>query len=292
VPYPGETSRTGKTTSSGIAYTEIAFTIGSDACLAAVPANPSSTLALVGHGHGGSEQTINGVPFVATLDRMIASGWLVVSTDAAGNGWGNDASINAYVAAWTWARANLGTKRTILYGQSMGAQVLANVLHRGLVTDQVAFVSIDGALSLATAHASGSYQAAVRTAYGIASDGSDYAAKTAGHDAALLPAAGFSGTRMLLEASTGDTAIPKTSHTDVFAANVAGQPAQLVQLTGSGAHVTADNYFPTDVHAFLAPKVTRLVSKPMTVVVDNRQADSFTKVGEVWRPVTTHAVIT
>lgn len=249
--YPGETSRSTKTTGSGASYTEVLLTIGSDACVLAIPSNATPTLMLCAHGFNGSEQTINTTQMVATRDSMLASGVTLLASNATGNGWGNDASINALVAAWQWARTNLRTAATILHGQSMGGLIMANIVSRGLITDAICFVSIDGALNLdAVYKSSTTYAASIRTAYGIAADGSDYATKTAGHDPCLMSSSLFARWRIFLSASTADTSVSKVNNTDVFATRLGAQPKVLLQYTGNQEHVFPGNYFPAEVQAF------------------------------------------
>lgn len=287
--YPNEQSRLTKST--GVtSYTEVALLLDGDPCLVAIPPVLSGQVLLVAHGHSGDETTINNVRMVEIRNRMLERGWIVASSYAKGNSWGNDAGQAAYVLLWAWIVTNLGTTGTLLFGQSMGACILALVKAGGAITDALGLVTIDGALNLAVAHASASYRSAIRTAYGIASDGSDYSTKTAGHDPCLISPAGFTGARLLVEASTGDTAIPKTTHSDVFVAHITGYPAQLSRLTGTGVHVAVENYFPEAVEAFAMSTLEPLPAgdvflKRQTLTRGGNPVRAYRRYGIGWREV-------
>ena len=296
--YPGEQSRIAKVTASGTPYIELTvFPDGvADTLIVCVPDTASEVLVICAHGHNGNQTTINSTRMIETRDRFIDNGWVVASPFAHGNSWGNDVCIADYVRVHGWAVTNLSTTKTLLHGQSMGALNLVNVLSRNAIPDVLGFVSIDGALNLATAFASGSYKSAIRTAYGIASDDSDYAALTAGHDGVLLSPNSFNGTRILLEASPADTSISKTNNADLFYSNVVGHPAIFQRLTGAGVHVDPGNYFPAEVEAFFlaalqpAPEpVQGTYSLALDMFLnDERKVYALVPRGDVWVPADPH----
>jgi len=296
--YPGEQSRATKVTASGTSYIELTiYPDGvTDTLLICLPDDATDVLVICAHGHNGNQATINSSRMIETRDRFIDNGWIVASPFAHGNSWGNDVCIADYVRVHAWSTLNLSTTKTLLHGQSMGGLNLVNVLSRNAIPDVLAFVSIDGALNLATAFAAAAYKSAIRAAYGIAADGSDYAALTAGHDGVLLPPSSFDGTRILLEASPADTSISKTNNADLFYANVAGHPLVFQRLTGAGVHVDPGNYFPDEVEAFFiaalqpAPEpIDGTYSPALDMFLnDGRKVYAFVPRDGVWVPVESH----
>lgn len=292
--YPNEVSRLTKATANGTSYVEVTLTLDGDTCLVCVPSDTATKLLLCAHGHSGDQTTINNVRMITTRDRMIDQGWIVAASYAKGNSWGNDAGQSAHVLLSTWAHAQFPITDTVLHGQSMGGLIMALIYANGTITDARGLVTIDGAVNLAVAHASASYRSAIRTAYGIASDGSDYSTKTIGHDPCLIDAGGYTGKRLLIEASTGDTAIPKTSHSDVFVTHITGYPAQLSRLTGTGVHVAVENYFPEAVEAFALSTLEPLPAgdvflKRQALAHEGNPVRAYRRYGIGWREV--HAYV-
>jgi hypothetical protein len=290
MPYPNEVSRLSKTTANGTAYVEVTLSLDGDTCLVCIPSEDATALLLCAHGHSGDQTTINNVRMVETRDRMIDQGWIVASSYAQGNSWGNQAGQDAYVLLSEWVHTQFPVTDTVFHGQSMGGLIVALLYANDVIPDVRGMVTIDGAVNLSVAHANASYRSAIRTAYGIASDGSDYAAKTVGHDPCVIAATLYDGKRMLLEASTGDTAIPKAQHADVFVTHIDGHPAQLSRLTGTGPHVDVSNYFPADVEAFVLSTLEPLPAGDVfwarkSVFVDGELARVLSRVGVCWQPV-------
>jgi hypothetical protein len=266
--YPGEISRSSKSTALGTSYVEAVvdpFGVG-DTLLVCVPASVADgadvTVMMCAHGHNGSEQTINNSQMVSTRDKALDKGWLVISAYAHGNAWSNDTALADYARIPTWVGETWTLEHLLLHGQSMGALTMANFYSRRLATKIRGMVGIDGAYNLAQAYSQATYKPSIRAAYGIASDDSDYAEKTAGHDATLLEATTFTGRRLFISASPADTAIPKVDHSDVFVAMLGSEPADLEVVEGTGGHVTSPNYFPTSAHAFFDEAILNAVDDP------------------------------
>lgn len=221
--------------------------VGSDSAFLMVPQyQRSRTRHLVIHVHAMGEPSVD---YCATDPRqrpvtsaLLAAGYIVAASTAAGDNWGNQAALDAYAALHT-AIANLGytVDKTIVLGVSMGG-VPALLAYAGSILPRIAgFVGICPATNLGQAWLNGALTTAIRDAYGIAVDGSDYASKTAGHDPMLLAASAWNGKRLLMFASPDDTTIPKASHADALAARATGAAVAEV-VTCSGAHGDADQY--------------------------------------------------
>lgn len=295
--YPGEISRSTKSTALGTSYVEtVVNPFGSgDSLLVCVPAAVADgadvTVMLCAHGHNGSEQTINNPQMLSTRDKALDKGWLVISAYAHGNAWANDTALADYARIPTWVGQTWTIAHLLLHGQSMGALTMANFYSRRLARKIRGMVGIDGAYNLAQAYSQSAYRPSIRAAYGIASDGSDYAAKTAGHDATLLPPATFTGRRLFVSASPADVAIPKVSHSDVFVAMLGTEPADLEVVEGTGGHVTSPNYFPSAAHAFFDEAIANAVNddpveplwpEPIPFPEGIRDVTLYAKAGGEW----------
>lgn len=299
--YPNEISRTAKQTANGAAYTELSIQpYGvADATLVCIPASVADgaavNLAIAAHGSGGNEQQINLARMVSTRDGMLDRGWIVASAMAHDRAWANDTALADFTRVHDWVNDTWQVTHTLLHGESMGGLTMMVLASQARIPTVRAVVSIDGALNLRAAYdqAGQTYGAQIRTAYGIASDGSDYAAKTAGHDAVLLNMTTFNRIRLFVEGSPNDLHIPKTSHSDVFVANLGNNALELVTRTGTGTHVTAENFFPADVLAFYDNAIANAPADPPPPIIPDLPAGPMvtnieTKAwtGKKWEPAT------
>lgn len=257
--YANETARVTKSTASGTSYIELTvFPFGgTDKALVCVPTAKAdgtpSVLAMAAHGSGGNEQQINIDRMLSTRDGWLDRGWIVASAFAHDRAWASNAALTDFTNVHAWVNAIWPVTDTMLHGESMGGLTMMVLASKHLIPTVRAAVSIDGALNLRSAYdnTGQTYGTQIKAAYGIATDGSDYAAKTAGHDAVLLDMTTFNGLHLFVEGSPNDAHIPKTQNADVFVANLGNNAARLVTKTGTGTHVTAENFFPTDVLAFM-----------------------------------------
>lgn len=254
--YPGESTRTAGTTSGGTAYLDVtvdpmASGVTSRVLIPntvdAAGSGSNVVLVIVAHGRGDNASHINAARFVATRDGCLDRKWVLISSDAHGNAWSNQTALDDYRRCYDWAASIWNVTDVLLHGWSMGGLTVVNLAGKETIPKVRGTVSIDGALSLANEPSI--YTAEVRTAYGVASDGSDYAAKTAGFDPCVVSASAWTGKPLFIEASTGDTLIIKANHSDVFVPRVTSL-APVTYKVGSGAHVADANFMPSDVLAF------------------------------------------
>lgn len=257
--YANETARTTKTTASGTSYIELTVYPfgGTDKALVCVPTakadGVTSVLAIAAHGSGGNEQQINLARMVSTRDGWLDRGFIVASAMAHDRAWANNAALTDIVNVHAWVNAIWPVRDTLLHGESMGGLTMLVLASKDMIPTIRAVASIDGALNMRHAYdnTAQAYGSQIRAAYGIAADGSDYAAKTAGHDAVLLDMTTFNGLHLFIEGSPNDVHIPKAQNADVFVANLGANAEVLATRTGTGTHVTAENFFPNDVLAFM-----------------------------------------
>ena len=189
-------------------------------------------------------------PAVAALNNL---GCTVAASVMHSNNWGNQQGIDDNLDLYNRIVQYFGTPSdVIMLGGSMGGLASLLAVADGRIPNIRGVALIDGVCNLSAIFGAnaGTYASAIRTAYGIASDGSDYATKTAGHDPMLLPASTYAGLRLRFYASTSDTDVPKAQNADAFAARVASVATESEVLTHVGGHLPTYAAWPADVVAF------------------------------------------
>lgn len=176
----------------------------------------------------------------AVASAFVNAGYITLSAanNSNINTWGSDAGIAAYKTAYDWARARFNIGPIVAYGNSMGGLESLLVIARKAIPGIVAWIGTVPVSSLATAHAKSDFTGSLRTAYGIASDGSDYDAKTAGHDPVFMPPAAFRGLPVWALVATDDTAVPPGGHFDLLQPILAVHAAEMVRINVTGGHST------------------------------------------------------
>jgi len=91
----------------------------------------------------------------------------------------------------------------------------------------------------------------IRAAYGIAADGSDYAAKTAGYDPALRSPADFKGVPIWSTYSTLDTSVPASSHTLTMDEHLQATNTLNLLDTQEAGHNTSSRFQVARLQAFI-----------------------------------------
>lgn len=224
------------------------FTVGGLAAELLTPVHPNGHLVVYHLGSSETEASWRTSSDKATIRAALsAAGYMVASVDAEYN-WGNQTAVNAYAALIAAVEALTSVDKVLHVAQSMGGLASLVGISQGAFQAD-GWAGIFPACSLAQPYA-GSFTAVIKTAYGIASDGSDYASKTAGHDPVLMSGSLFT-LPMRFYASTADTVIPKASHTDVMAALVAATTPESTVVACSGDHGDPSHFQPTDLVDFL-----------------------------------------
>lgn len=184
---------------------------------------------------------------------LLSKGWMVAAAALNGNNWGNAASQTTLRALHDYIVANHGISKTVLLGQSMGGLVSLSVLAAGVLSTVKGWAGVVPVCNLADMFRSNSnppYSAQIRAAYGIASDGSDYASKTSGFDPVLLNGFAFTGRRMRFYASNADTVVPRAAHSNTMSALVAPYAVESVVVSHTGNHSDTSAYQPADLVPF------------------------------------------
>lgn len=192
------------------------------------------------HGNGSDQNhwatNANGI---VVKDALVGAGYAFLGVTYAANKstWGAQASLDAYVAAYNWARKFVPIESVSFYANSMGGIESELTLADRRIPGVVAWVGTSPTANLADNYTGGGGQftAVINTAYGI-TDPSQYAAATAGHDPALLSPAAFRGLPMLFLAATDDTTVSKANNADLLASRLTRYSNVTLQTGITGGH--------------------------------------------------------
>jgi acetyl esterase/lipase len=192
------------------------------------------------HGAGGSEhQFSDAASQKQVMLAALAAGYIVVSAsdNIYASGFGADAAIECYPLAYQWARDNFNIGPVVFHVNSMGGIESLITLSQRRIPGVVAWCGTSPTSNLRTAYDNAAFTASIAGAYGIAGDGSDYAAKTTGHDPMLLDGDAFRGLPMMFLHATDDAVIPKATNTDMFKARIAPFALEVIDVGGiTGGH--------------------------------------------------------
>lgn len=201
------------------------------------------------HGNGQSAQSIVGAAApLAVQKSLLDAGFIVAAHDQHGNNWGSDQAVDDLVATYRYIRDKYALGPVVLLGESMGG--LSS--QRAIIDRRIPVVGWAGLYPVCDLRwmYDNLDAAAIRTAHGIASDGSDYATKTEGRNPILAPPDAFRGLPMRFYVSPGDTRVPRVNHGDPQAARLASFAKECAVVTASGEHGDASHWQGTDLAAF------------------------------------------
>lgn len=233
------------------------------------PYNSANPTPVVIHTHGSGETEtglISDSRKFACRDALINAGYILAASNARGNNWGNQASVDDYAALEKYLRTNYNVKGVALWGQSMGGLDALSVITQGKIAVVGALLTYP-VCSLANLYGLGTYTSAINTAYGITGTGiATYSNKTYGMDPALKPANAFKDMPMRFYASSGDTVVPKSANTDVMRSIVASTRTEAEIIVCTGEHGDASHFQASDYLAFFGrcfAATSRTVSIPL-----------------------------
>lgn len=238
---------------------------------AAVPYNAANPTGVILYLHGsGENQTglVTETVKFACRDALLDAGYILAGTNAHGNNWGNQSSVDDHAALEKYVRANYNVKGVALWGQSMGGLDALSVVAQGKIPVLGALLAYP-VCNLANLYSLGGFTSAINTAYGITGTGNaTYANLTYGMDPVLKPASAFRDTPMRFYASAGDTTVPKANNTDALIAIVGASRAEASLVVCSGNHGDASHFVPSEYVAFF-DRVFRSRACTITVNVKN-----------------------
>ena len=204
------------------------------------------------HGAGETARDLTGDPnHTGIIAGMMQAGYIVAASDAAGDNWGNAAGQAAMVALDGYVTTNFNVTKSAILGESMGGLCGLSLIAAGTIANCLGFYGIYPVCSLSTLFASnaGPFSPAIRTAYGIAANGSDYSSKTSGFDPLLVSAASFA-TRLRFTASASDVTVGKTANSDAMSAHCTSATEASV-VTCSRLHGDLSHFQSADLVSFL-----------------------------------------
>lgn len=185
--------------------------------------------------------------------NLLSDGYAVLSGENGGlQNWGNETALDAVLDQYRWFRDRYALGPVVMLGSSMGNLACGLTIARREIPNIVGWYGIDPVLSLSAVFADVQHRSKIITAYGIAGDGSDYAAKTAGHDPMLFDAADFRGIPVRFAASPDDTVVLESQNTTPMLAKLAGTAAEASLFPRTGSHVATSHFNLADLRSFLA----------------------------------------
>jgi acetyl esterase/lipase len=198
------------------------------------------------HGNGSNETHFaDNAAGKAVANAFLSAGYIAVS---AANGpnvstWGAQAGLDAYYAAYQYVRDHYSIGPVVFYGNSMGGLESLLSLAERRIPGVVAWVGTVPVCNLAANYVgTGNAQlftSTIATAYGIAGDGSDYATKTAGHDAVLKSGQAFRGLPMWVLVATDDTSVIPADNWNLMEPKIQPYAAEYVRTNVTGGHSTS-----------------------------------------------------
>jgi hypothetical protein len=207
--------------------------------------------------HGGNNETYAS-PRVdalkaALIQSLLDNGYIVAASNAHGNNWGNQNALNDYGELYGYVRTCLQVSRTVLLSQSMGGCSGLMVAARKTfgIKGWAGIFPVCNLRRMYDNNYGGLFTGQIKTAYGVAADGADYATKTAGWDPVLRPATDYAGLRMRFYASPSDTVVEKAYHTDPLVTLVTGQATECAVQACVGDHGDPSHFQAADLVTFL-----------------------------------------
>lgn len=259
-------------TSMGTAYTTYTTTLpNGDAALYAVADAVKLTadipLILYTHGDTGAyNQFANLSAWASMRNWLIDHGiaW-VESAGGGGSTWGNAAARVSYQQAYAWVVTQIDVGAVVVLGRSMGGVVAPWLYLYGAFASQCVGLILNSAVvGLRLRLGSPPGVNGIRTAYGLATDGSDWDAKLAGYDPLDFPAADWTGKKVLSLVGDADTTVPPSINTDMLRAHFAGYPTvdDLYVRPGGDHSQTNGTYLDVDPMAAFLTDVFGLSTPP------------------------------
>lgn len=203
------------------------------------------------HGAGEDRNALLTDSLKSSLVSAILSNGYLLAGISAGENWGNQAALDKYITAFNYINSQYTLKGTVVFSQSMGGlSGLLTIKNKSFINVR-GWIGIYPVCNLRNMYDAGSYTSAIKTAYGIASDGSDYNSKTSGHDPVLESGSLYQAYATRFYASSGDTVVSKSSNSDIMQADMALYARDNSIVVCSGNHGDPSHFQPSDFISFL-----------------------------------------
>lgn len=209
------------TTPNGTAYSTHAFkTPSGDQALWGVADHRlrASGVPTVVYTHGNSgayNQFAATAAFAGTRNWMIDNGWAWVESAGGGlSSWGNAAARRSYAEAFAHVNSILNVGKVVVLGRSMGGLVAYWLfLYEPTISAKaVGLIVNSGTTDLMRRIGAPPGDGSIRSAFGLAADGSDWDSKLPGFDPMQYPVEAWSGKKVLQLYGTADTTVPPDIH--------------------------------------------------------------------------------
>lgn len=184
------------------------------------------------------------------IKALSDAGFILASAHDGGDRWGNQASQANYMALYEYVRSHYATGPVVFWGVSMGALPALNLIAGRTMPNIAAMAAIGPVADLDSLYANPTYTEAIKAAYGVAGDGSDYEAKTAGFNPIDRSGSAFRGVPMRFYTGPSDAIVPNASNATPFLAKVAPFAPEATNQIRSGGHLDVSQYDGADMVAF------------------------------------------
>jgi len=206
--------------------------IGGEAATVLVPEHPNGRLVVYAHGYDGrADAVLSEDAFGGLAAGLVAEGYAVASSDAAGNAWGDDASVDAYAELAATATAGAGATDVFLVAESMGGLAAARLVEERRIEGLRAYAGIYPLCDLGSVY--DDFRESVDAAYGPAVPRAL---------AELSPVALDGAVPVLFWASPDDVTVDKERNADVCAAQVVADGGSAVVVETDGRHLDLSNF--------------------------------------------------
>jgi hypothetical protein len=169
---------------------------------------------------------------------LVNAGFIVLSCSLNSNKmtWGHSSSTNAYFQSYTFLKNNYSISSVCIYANSMGGIESLNALSENLIPCN-AWVGTSPTYDLSNNYQNALFTSAINSVYGIASDGSNYTAKTSGRDPNLMKPSAFRSIPMMILSATDDTTVDPNKNGFALSTAVQNSAIEMQKITGiTGGH--------------------------------------------------------
>jgi len=233
--------------------------------------NTTQPVKLVIYFHGSGTNQLN--PFTDTgskyiIDKLLSEGYIVATSEAHGNAWGNQASQDDYLALYNYIIANYNINDVVFVGHSMGGITSLNMIAKNAIPAVSRWYGIYPATNLNEAYFTEGFASAIETAYGFTGS-ANYAAATAGNDPQLYAGNAYANKKYTMTASAGDLTIIKTTNADLFNTKLTGASISSYIVTATGLHGDISHFIPKHIFSFFRGTTVVKASQNVLTRVNN-----------------------
>jgi hypothetical protein len=206
--------------------------VGGEAAMLLLPERSNGRLVIYAHGYRTrANALLSDEAFGGLAAGLVDAGYTVAAGDAAGDAWGNDASVDAYADLADTVAGGVGATDVFLVAESMGGLAAARLVSDRRIDGLRAYAGIYPLCDLGSVY--GDFRESVDTAYGSAVPQAL---------ADLSPVLLDGGVPVLFWASPDDTTVDKERNADVCAAQVTADGGSAVVVETEGKHLDPSNF--------------------------------------------------